>query len=417
MNSFHPLALSDQLMAGVDALGWEQPTAVQQQAIPVVAAGSDLAAQAQTGSGKTAAFALPILQRLSAHPSPPTAFALVVVPTRELALQVAAAFTALARFMASPPGVVAVIGGQPIEQQIADISGGTPVVVATPGRLLDLLQRQELVLDDLHTLVLDEADKLLDLGFADELQQLMSQLPAQHQSLLFSATLPAKVLALAKSVLHDPVEVRIESDKAWPTEIDQRAYQVDADKRRGLLQHLLTNEAWARTLVFVATQRRAETLSAKLRRAGFGCSALHGGLDQDSRIEVLRRFKARPIGILIATDLAARGIDIPELSTVVNYDLPRSTQDYVHRIGRTGRAGESGLAVSFIDHDSAHHFALIEKRGGVTIPRQVVAGFELTGTAPRKQKGGAPKKGKRMSKKDKLRAQARRAEQDEDDGR
>lgn len=407
MTSFESLGLPDELTRATEALGYKQPTPIQLSAVPVIAAGKDVAAEAQTGSGKTAAFALPILAQLAALQPRKSrqVFALTVVPTRELTLQVAAEFKALSRFMTTPPGVLAVIGGQPIEEQMAALRKEPAIVVATPGRLLDLLERKEIDLSELHTLVLDEADKLLDLGFSEELKQLLDQLPAERQTLLFSATLPPKVSALAQKVLLHPIEVRIDSDQVSPAEIRQRVFQVDRDKRRMLLQHLLTEGSWARTLVFVATQQGSEMLAGKLRRDGLPCSALHGGLEQDMRIEVLRRFKTRPTGVLIATDIAARGIDIPELSAVVNFDLPRSPHDYVHRIGRTGRAGETGIAISFIDHDSAAHFDLIEKRSEISLKREQVPGFELTGEAPQRKNDGAPVKGKRMSKKDKLRAE------------
>ena len=388
------------------ALGYEHPTPVQTQTIPPIAAGRDVTAEAQTGSGKTAAFALPILSKLDTTATPEHIQVLTVAPTRELALQVAASYKALAKFMAKPPRVLAVIGGESIDQQISALHTGVSIVVATPGRLLDLVDHGDINLSTLTTLVLDEADKLLDLGFSDELTAVLQALPSERQTLLFSATLPPKVLVLAEHVLNQPVTVQIEATASSVGGIEQRVFEVDNNKRRTLLQHLIQTEEWAQTLVFSATRRGAHNLAAKLRSAGLSADALHGGLEQPDRMQVLRRFRRGDLAILTATDIAARGIDVPKLDAVVNYDLPRSPQDYVHRIGRTGRAGESGVAVSFIDHESAPHFALIEKRAEVQLTRERVEGFELTGAAPKNVKGKAPVKGKRKSKKDKLREAA-----------
>ncbi|NCG18150.1 MAG: DEAD/DEAH box helicase [Rhodobacterales bacterium] len=400
------MGLPDPLLRAVKALGYEHPTPVQTQTIPPIAAGRDVTAEAQTGSGKTAAFALPILSKLDTTATPEHIQALTVAPTRELALQVAASYKALAKFMAKPPRVLAVIGGESIDQQISALHTGVSIVVATPGRLLDLVDHGDINLSTLTTLVLDEADKLLDLGFSDELTAVLQALPSERQTLLFSATLPPKVLVLAEHVLNQPVTVQIEATASSVGGIEQRVFEVDNNKRRTLLQHLIQTEEWAQTLVFSATRRGAHNLAAKLRSAGLSADALHGGLEQPDRMQVLRRFRRGDLAILTATDIAARGIDVPKLDAVVNYDLPRSPQDYVHRIGRTGRAGESGVAVSFIDHESAPHFALIEKRAEVQLTRERVEGFELTGAAPKNVKGKAPVKGKRKSKKDKLREAA-----------
>jgi superfamily II DNA/RNA helicase len=373
-----------------------------------VAAGHDVAAEAPTGSGKTAAFALPLLAKLYEALPGWSPRVLVLAPTRELALQVAASVKELARFAPSPRRVVGLIGGQPIEGQIAALELGADVVVATPGRLLDLLERGDLDLSAIHTLVLDEADKLLDLGFVEALDTLLAALPEDRQTLLFSATLPEKVLALAARAPKEPVTVRVDPVVTPVATITHRAIPVPADRRRALLQHLFGTESWGQTLVFVATQRAAHNLAVKLQRAGIAAGSLHGGLDQPDRLAVLDGFKRRRFAMLVATDLAARGIDIPDLDVVVNYDLPRSPQDYIHRVGRTGRAGASGRAVSFLDHGSARHFALIEKRSGLQVAREQVPGFELAGEAPPRGPGPAPVKGKRKSKKDKLREAAAR---------
>jgi superfamily II DNA/RNA helicase len=407
--SFSSLGLSAPLLQAVDALGFTSPTPIQEHAIPLIAAGRDVVGEAQTGSGKTAAFALPILEQLALAAMPAgRPRVLVLVPTRELALQVAAAFKALARFQPHGPRILAVIGGEPIEQQINALAKGIDVLVATPGRILDLVHNEYADVTELGTLVLDEADKLLDLGFSEELELLLEAFPTDRQTLLFSATLPEKVLSLREKIQREPVTVRVDEEQVGVEGIAQRVFEVDRDKRRLLLQHLIQTESWGQTLVFVATQRATENLSAKLRKDGVTATALHGGLEQSERTEVLKRFKRGGVSTLVATDLAARGIDIPKLFAVVNFDLPRSPRDYVHRIGRTGRAGESGVAVSFVDHESAPHFRLIEKRCGVQVPRESVAGFELSGEAPQRSKGPAPVKGKRKSKKDKLREAAAR---------
>ncbi len=416
MTTFQSLGLADHLLQSIRDLGFEAPTPIQVSAIPVISAGDDVAGEAQTGSGKTAAFVLPILQRLCDSPpaDSPRVRVLTLAPTRELALQVAGVFTSLAKRAPRPIKVLAVIGGEPIEQQISALNRGIDVVVATPGRLLDLLGREVLDLTGLQVLVLDEADKLLDLGFSEELAALFWSIPHERQTLVFSATLPQKVLDLSADVLRDPVTVRVDDAPEGPVGIHQRVIEVHQDSRRRLLQHLLGEEGWGRTLVFVATQRATELLSAKLRKAGIWAGALHGGLAQADRVAVLAEFKSGRVSVLVATDIAARGIDVPRLGAVVNFDLPRSPRDYLHRIGRTGRAGENGVAVSFIDHSSAAHFRLIEKHSQIELPRERVPGFDLSRQAPKRSKGPAPVKGKRMSKKDKLRAQAAQAAQAEE---
>lgn len=411
MNTFKSLGLADHLLQSIRDLGFDEPTPIQVCAIPVISAGSDVAGEAQTGSGKTAAFVLPILQRVCDSPSAgtPRLRVLTLAPTRELALQVAGVFRSLAKRAPQPIRVLGVIGGEPVEQQISALSEGVDVVVATPGRLLDLLGRGVLDLTGLQVLVLDEADKLLDMGFSEELAGLLESIPTERQTLLFSATLPQGVLDLSADVLRDPVTVRVDDAPLGPVGIHQRVIEVDRDRRRMLLQQLMGAEDWGRTLVFVATQRASELLSAKLRKAGIWAAALHGGLVQPERVAVLAQFKSGRVPVLVATDIAARGIDVPKLGAVVNFDLPRSPRDYLHRIGRTGRAGESGVAVSFIDHTSAAHFRLIEKHSQIQLPREQIPGFELSSEAADSSSGSAPVKGRRKSKKDKLREKAAQA--------
>jgi superfamily II DNA/RNA helicase len=277
------------------------------------------------------------------------------------------------------------------------------VIVATPGRLLDVVDKNALDLSGLHTLVLDEADRLLDGGFADELARVLALLPARRQNLLFSATFPPAVEALAQRLLHDPVRVDVGQEAAAVATIVERAIVVDAARRTPLLARLIAQEGWPRVLVFVATRYACDHVADKLRRAGLAAAAFHGDASQGARTQVLADFKAGRLRVLVATDLGGRGIDIAQLPVVVNHDLPRSTVDYVHRIGRTARAGAAGLAVSFVSAATEGHFRLIEKRVGRRVPREQVPGFEPTETAaPAAAAGGV--KGRRPSKKDKLRA-------------
>ena len=405
--SFQSLNLPDYLLEALDALSYTQPTKIQEEGIPIVLEGQDLMGEAQTGTGKTAAFALPtikMLQELPQKKKKTSVLALVLVPTRELALQVSKAFKSYAKYTPRETKVISLIGGEPIEIQIRGLRMGVDIAIATPGRLLDLIEREEIRLYELEILLLDEADKMLDLGFSEELEQVFSKIPEKRQNLLFTATMPEKVEALSESILKDPTVIRIEQDQS-SANIEQRAIEVNEDKKRSLLQHLIKSENWEQTLIFVASKRSARNLAGKLSKNGIKASDFHGDLNQGERSNILNKFKDRKLNILIATDLAARGIDILELSCVINYDLPRSAKDYTHRIGRTGRAGASGVAVSFITYETQDHFKLIEERTNNSINREQIPGFEMTGEAPVQVKGEAPKKGKRKSKKDRLREQ------------
>ena len=416
--TFADLGLSPALASAAAAAGWAMPTAVQAAVLPAVLQGRDVLALAPTGSGKTAAFVLPLLQRLLDDPNlvverPRKLRVLVLAPTRELALQTGDVVRGLVLGLALAPRLVMAVGGASINPQMMALRGGAHWLVATPGRLLDLLAHNALSLADVSTLVLDEADRLLDLGFADELGRVLAALPARRQTLLVSATLPDTVRALATQVLHDALQVDAAEGQhaAPPPAITQRAIVVDSARRTALLRHLVTTEAWPRVLVFVATQYASEHVADKLRRAGVQAEALHGRQSPGRRAAALDAFGAGRLPVLVATDLAARGIDLPGLGVVVQHDLPRSAVDHIHRIGRTGRAGASGLAVSFILADapgSEAHFRLIEKRQQRDVLREVVAGFEPAATplppAVVDAVGGI--KGRRPSKKDKLRAAA-----------
>lgn len=409
--SFETLGLDPALLRAAADKGYVAPTAIQREAIPPILQGRDLLGAARTGSGKTAAFSLPLLQRLAqqAPQAPRLLRALVLVPTRELAAQVGEAMRALAQHLPVRPKIAVAFGGVSINPQMMALRGGADVMIATPGRLLDLLDRRALRLSAVSMLVLDEADRLFDLGFADELGRILALLPARRQNLLFSATFPEAIQSLAEAQLRDPVRVESMEEKAAEPTILQRAIEVDAAKRTQLLRRLIENSGWTRVLVFVATKHAAEIVADKLRRAGVEAEAFHGLLSQGKRTQVLADFKASRVKAVIATDLAARGIDVVQLPVVVNYDLPRSAVDYVHRIGRTGRAGQSGLAVSFVSAATEAHFRLIEKRQGLTVPRERVAGFEPTEAAPPPGAGTGGIKGKRPNKKDKLRAAAAKA--------
>ena len=422
---FLSLGLSPALAHAATTQGFSEPTPVQTLAIPPVLAGSDLLACAQTGSGKTAAYALPLLQRLVTAPAEArqtyarAVHALVLVPTRELAAQVGELLRALAQTLPQPPKVVVLFGGVSINPQLMALRGGADIVVATPGRLLDVVKNNAAQLATVRCLVLDEADRLLDMGFSEELTQILGQLPPSRQNLFFSATFPDDVQALAQRLLRNPVRVDIEATPTTAPDICQRSIAVDTKQRTQLLRHLVKAEGWKRVLVFVATKYAAELVAEKLYKAGIYATAFHGELSQGARKQVLAEFKDEQWEVVVTTDLAARGIDIAKLPVVVNYDLPRSAVDYTHRIGRTGRAGEPGMAVSFVSADTESHFSLIEKRHSIQLVREQIAGFEPQDVAVPMSVPVGPDnggiKGKRPSKKDKLRAAAAAAAGDQSD--
>ena len=407
VDSFAALGLSPRLVRAADELGFEIPTPIQAAAMPPIIAGRDLLGSAATGSGKTAAFVFPMLHGIDARVRPALrrTQALVLVPTRELAAQVGETVIQVGRFLDEPLKVSVLYGGVSINPQMMALRGGADIVVATPGRLLDIIEKNALKLSDVECLVLDEADRLLDAGFADELARVLALLPKRRQNLLFSATFPTAVQALADQLLNDPVRIEVSGEPATEGQIEEHAVEVDAAKRTPLLRHMIEQGEWSRVLVFVATRYACDHVADKLRRNGLEAAAFHGDASQGARTRTLADFKAGRIRVLVATDLGARGIDIARLPVVVNYDLPRAADDYTHRIGRTARAGASGLAVSFISAATEAHFRLIEKRQGRRVERERIAGFEPTEVAsPDAAAGGI--KGRRPSKKDKLRAAA-----------
>jgi len=409
--TFAVLGLSAPLVRTAAALGYLAPTPVQELAIPAILRGHDVWASAQTGSGKTAAFALPLLDRLACVPraAPRAARSLVVVPTRELALQIGAAVQRYGRHLPLPPSVCIAVGGASVAAQVDALQPGVDVLVGTPGRLLDLASHGELSLSALEVCVLDEADRLLSLGFARELGELLALLPEDHQRLLFSATFPPKVVTLAERILRTPTRINVDAGATPAADlIEQRVIEVDSGRRAALLQRLLESQGWPRLLVFVASKLGADDVALQLADAGIAALPLHGDLSQAARTAALDSFKASSIRVLVATDLAARGLDIAQLPAVVNYDLPRSAADYLHRIGRTGRAGERGVAVSFVSAHSAPHFRLIEKRHRLRLEREQVEGFEPQELVPPARDVNGGVKGRRKSKKDKLREAAAR---------
>lgn len=405
---FSSLGLSPALLRGLGDKAYLAPTPIQQAAIPAALQGRDVLGSAQTGTGKTVAFALPLLQQLEAATMerPRRLRALVLVPTRELSTQVGEEIRSLGAHLASPLKVSIVFGGVSINPQMLRLRGGADVMVATPGRLLDLLEHNALTLSNVTMLVLDEADRLFDLGFAEELTRILALLPARRQSLFFSATFPPAVQALAQTLLRDPLRVAVPSQPQTQPDIAQRAIAVDAGRRTQLLLHLIKQNHWSRVLVFVATKHAAEMVADKLRKGRINAEPFHGNLSQGKRTQVLADFKASRVKVVIATDVAARGLDIALLPVVVNYDLPRSALDYTHRIGRTGRAGESGIALSFVSADSEAHFRLIEKRQHLKLALEQVEGFEPLQTVGAAAPATGGIKGKRPSKKDRLRAAA-----------
>ena len=417
---FNDLGLLPELLSTLKPKAYPAPTPVQSEFIPFALTGRDVWVTAPTGSGKTLAYALPLIdQLLRSQSQKPKQFmassrpaqgknareiqSLVLVPTRELAIQISQTFLTLTSQWGSLCKVTVVFGGVSINPQMMGLRGGTDILIATPGRLLDLIDQNALKLSMVQTLVLDEADKLLELGFQEELQHILSLMPAKRQNLFLSATRPQSIESLARSLLQSPLEIQIAGEAPQPTVIQQRAIYTDTAKRTQLLKHLIKDQNLKQVLVFVATQHSSEIVAAKLRVAGISAEPFHGQLSQGKRQQVLADFKAHRVKVVLATDLASRGLDIEKLPTVINFDLPRSAVDYTHRIGRTGRAGEPGLAISFVSPDSLQHWTLIEKRQAVKLAQESVPGFEATTEPPLNSQGHGGVKGKRLSKKDKLR--------------
>lgn len=381
--TFASLGLIDQLQRNLQERGYITPTPVQQQAIPAVLAGRDLMAAAQTGTGKTAGFALPLLQRLTME-GPQVASncvrVLVLVPTRELAEQVHQSFVEYGA--ALPLRTHVAYGGVSINPQMMKLRKGLDVLVATPGRLLDLARQNAVKFEQLQTLVLDEADRMLDLGFSRELNEVFAALPKQRQTLLFSATFSDEIRALAGTMLNDPVRIEVSPRNTAVKTIRQWAIPLDKKRKPELFLHLLAKRGWGQVLVFVKTRNGVDHLVELLLQDGIRADAIHGDKPQPARLRALARFKAAEVQVLVATDVAARGLDIDDLPLVVNFDLPIVAEDYIHRIGRTGRAGASGEAISFVCADEAPLLAAIEMLTQKSLQRIEESGFEAEHRVP-----------------------------------
>jgi len=405
--SFASFNLCQKILKSVEEKGFNTPTAVQNEVIPLVLNKEDIVVRAQTGSGKSASFVLPILQMWSDNRDSAKKGkikVLVLTPTRELTIQVASAFEEFGANLAKKPQVISVVGGEKISDQLFDIQQGCDILVATSGRFVDLLSKKQMNLSHLEFFVLDEADKMLGEGFEEELDLILEAIPKERQNLMFSATYPKKMQAIVSKVSLNAREVTLESTPVVEL-IQQRVIVVDREKRGPLLRELFKENKWKLVLVFMANKRATDNIAEKFRKYKIEAASFNADLDQDVRNETIQAFKDAKINILFATDIAARGLDINDIDCVINYDLPRSPADYIHRIGRTARAGKLGTAISFIDHESEEHFKLIEKRSEIKLKRESIEGFELYGKAPVKVKGPAPVKGKGKSKKDKLREQ------------
>jgi ATP-dependent RNA helicase RhlE len=388
--TFENLGLIKPLLLAVSEKGYTEPTQIQQGTIDTVLKGKDLMASAQTGTGKTAAFTLPLLQKLHAdngsrkHPR-----ALVLTPTRELAAQVQDSVYTYGKHLDLKS--LAVFGGVKIGPQITKLRNGIDILVATPGRLLDLYQQGAVKFSEVQVLILDEADRMLDMGFIHDIKRVQSYLPKQKQSLLFSATFSQEIRELAKTMLVNPVEVDVAPRNTTHGSIEQRVFPVDKKRKTELLSHLIQGNGWHQSLVFTKTKHGANRLVRDLLKKGIKAEAIHGNKSQAHRTRALEDFKRGKVSFLVATDIASRGLDINELPLVINFDLPHVSEDYVHRIGRTGRAGSEGIALSLVSADEVKQLGGIEKLIGKKIEREEIEGFEpdhsLPESAPRNQRG------------------------------
>jgi ATP-dependent RNA helicase RhlE len=368
------LGLEPELLRAVAEQGYTQPTPIQAQAIPVVLAGKDLLAAAQTGTGKTAGFTLPLLQILNKKGAGRAVRCLILVPTRELAAQVQESVRTYGKYR--PLRSITIFGGVNINPQIQDLRRGVDIVVATPGRLLDHVQQRTIDLRTVEILVLDEADRMLDMGFIHDIRRIIGLLPKQRQNLMFSATFPEEIRKLAATFMQHPVTVEVARRNTPAELVAQVQHPVDHARKKDLLAHLVRENDWHQVLVFTKTKRGANRLAEALEKSGIEADAIHGNKSQPQRTRVLKRFKNDELRVLVATDIAARGIDIEELPHVVNFDLPHVAEDYVHRIGRTGRAGSSGEAVSLVTHEDRPLMTAIERLMARQVEERVITGFE-----------------------------------------
>jgi len=379
--SFSALGLADEIVRAVTEHGYTTPTPIQAQAIPAVLAGGDLLAGAQTGTGKTAGFTLPVLHRLAKSPGSPRTSgasrpirALILTPTRELAAQVEESVRTYGKYLKLTSAVI--FGGVGINPQFKLLKHGVDILVATPGRLLDHMQQGTVDLSKIEILILDEADRMLDMGFIRDIRRILAVLPKNRQNLLFSATFSDEIKALADGLLNAPAMIEVARRNSTVEIIAQKIHPVDRDRKHPMLAHLIKTNQWSQVLVFTRTKHGANKLVEQLDKDGITAMAIHGNKSQTARTRALAEFKEGALQVLVATDIAARGIDIDQLPHVVNYDLPNVPEDYVHRIGRTGRAGASGEAISLVCVDEHQMLRDIEKLIKVSLPKEIIPGFE-----------------------------------------
>ncbi|MCD5329393.1 DEAD/DEAH box helicase [Chromobacterium piscinae] len=385
---FSELGLSPEILRAIDEQGYSQPTPIQEKAIPLVLSGRDLLAAAQTGTGKTAAFMLPILERLkkfantSVSPAMHPIRALVLSPTRELADQIGVNVQSYTKYL--PLRATTVYGGVNMDPQTQELRRGVEVLIATPGRLLDHIQQKTVQLNKVEVLVLDEADRMLDMGFIQDIRKIMGMLPKERQTLLFSATFAPEIKRLAADFMHTPQTVEVARQNATNEQVEQLVFKVDNFKKRQVLAHLIRSREMSQVIVFCKTKISADQLARDLKRDGLDAEAIHGDKTQGTRLETLAAFKEGKLRVLVATDVAARGLDISELPYVVNFELPNSPEDYVHRIGRTGRAGAKGVAISLMGPEETRQHEAIEKLTKQTLTPQSVDGFWAQAPAPQR---------------------------------
>ena len=405
MTAFNELGLNAKLIQNIAAKGYDTPSPIQAKAIPLVLSGRDLMAAAQTGTGKTAAFTLPALHMLKdgPRPGPKDVSCLILTPTRELAAQIADNIRTYGAGIKLHSQMVC--GGVSIRPQIRHLARGTDMLVATPGRLLDLLGQGAVRLDHLKMWVLDEADRMLDMGFIPAMRRIHAELPKKRQTLMFSATFSREIEALAGEFLHQPQKIQVTPANTTVSRIDQTVYPVDKARKTELLKHLVASERWGQVLVFSRTKYGADKISRNLSKAGISSDSIHGDKKQGARARSLKQFKDGRLQVLVATDIAARGIDIQQLPRVVNFDLPHVAEDYVHRIGRTGRAGETGIALSLVSADEVSQLQKIERLIKKSIPREEIDGFEPEHRLPTKP---VKTSGKRLPKKAKAKPGAKK---------
>ncbi|HIG66093.1 MAG TPA: DEAD/DEAH box helicase [Methyloprofundus sp.] len=396
--SFAALNLSPEILKAITDKGYETPSPIQAEAIPAVLEGRDVMAAAQTGTGKTAGFTLPILQLLSTgeHVNANQVRTLILTPTRELAAQIEESITSYGKYL--PLRSTVVFGGVKINPQMMRLRQGVDILVATPGRLLDLYNQKAVRFTQLEILVLDEADRMLDMGFIHDIRKILATLPKKRQNLLFSATFSDEIRQLAKTIVHNPVEISVSPRNTTAETVEQRIYPVDKKKKSALLTQLIKDHQWQQVLVFTRTKRGANQLTRYLETEGIQAAAIHGNKSQGARTKALAEFKGGSIRILVATDIAARGLDIDQLPQVVNFDLPNVPEDYIHRIGRTGRAGATGKAVSLVSADEFQQLSDIERLIKSLLTREILDGFEPVHSLPESRLDRRPIKPKKPKK-------------------